>query len=201
MAKRLSEMSLEELWALFPIVLTEHQACWTEWYEEEKRTIGGLLPAEFDFKISHIGSTAIQGIWAKPIIDILIELPDSSKLKAAKETLCANGYLCMSEEKTRASLNKGYTEQGFAERVFHLHLRLWGDHDEIFFRDYLNAHPEAAGEYEKLKLELWKKYEHDRDTYTYLKTELVTKYTALAKKIFAGEEKKKEACGFVQYTL
>lgn len=84
------------------------------------------------------------------------------------------------------SFNKGYTEDGFAERVFHLHLRYAGDHDELFFRDYLIEHPEAAREYEKLKLSLWKEYEHNRDAYTDAKTELVKKYTEQAKMIYGN---------------
>ncbi|MDE5867334.1 MAG: GrpB family protein, partial [Anaeroplasmataceae bacterium] len=80
------------------------------------------------------------------------------------------------------SLNKGYTENGFADKVFHLHLRLPNDQDELYFRDYLNAHKEVAKEYEELKIELWKKYEHNRDAYTNAKTEFVKKYTDLAKK-------------------
>lgn len=78
-------------------------------------------------------------------------------------------------------LNKGYTPQGFAERVFHIHLRVAGDIDELYFRDYLNAHPEVAKEYERLKLSLWKEYEHDRDGYTAAKSAFVSKYTELAK--------------------
>lgn len=88
----------------------------------------------------------------------------------------------MSDSGERASFNQGYTESGFAEKVFHLHLRLAGDHDELYFRDYMNAHPEAAKEYEALKLRLWKEYEHDRDEYTRQKTEFVRNYTELGKK-------------------
>ena len=79
------------------------------------------------------------------------------------------------------SFNKGYMEEGFADKVYHLHLRYAGDNDEIYFRDYLNAHPEVAKEYETLKLGLWKRFEHDRDGYTAAKSEFVTKYTELAK--------------------
>ena len=69
MSKKLTEMSLEELWQLFPIILTKHQEDWKEWYLEEERLLKNILPqAE---KISHIGSTAIPAIWAKPIIDII----------------------------------------------------------------------------------------------------------------------------------
>ncbi len=181
MAKNLSEMSLEELWRLFPIYLTEHKDCWTEWYEEEVHALKSILPAEQGLKINHIGSTAIHGIWAKPFIDILIEAPDIAALKIIKERLIASGYICMADSENRISLNRGYTEKGFAEKVYHIHLRLMNDNDEIYFRDYLNIHPEIAKEYEKLKISLWKKYEHDRDKYTKEKTEFVAKYTQLAK--------------------
>ena len=48
-----------------------------------------------------------------------------------------NGYICMSQSENRLSFNKGYTENGFAERTFHLHLRYAGDNNELYFRDYL----------------------------------------------------------------
>ena len=45
---------------------------------------------------------------------------------------------------TRVSFNKGYTKYGFAERVFHIHIRLSGDNDELYFRDYMNDHYHLA---------------------------------------------------------
>lgn len=97
------------------------------------------------------------------------------------ELLLRNGYTCMSEERNRRSFNRGYTSEGFAERVFHLHLRYEGDNDELYFRDYLNDHPDPAKRYEALKLSLWKKFEHDRDGYTRAKTDFVTEQTKNAK--------------------
>lgn len=181
MGKKLSEMSLEELWALFPIYLMEHQDCWEEWYAEEAGALRELLPGGQELRIHHIGSTAIPGIWAKPVVDILLEVPGPDALRAAGKRLEAGGWTRMSDTGERISLNKGYTEAGLEERVFHLHLRLAGDHDEIFFRDYLRAHPEIAKKYENLKLFLWKTYTYDRDRYTAGKTEFVTRYTKLAK--------------------
>lgn len=184
MGKKLSEMTIEELWELFPIFLTEHQDCWAEWYEEEAGILRGILPSGHE--LHHVGSTAIKGIWAKPIVDILIEVPDMGALNTAGEALKAAGYICMSRGENRADFNKGYTPDGFAERVFHLHLRLIGDHDELYFRDYLNAHPDIAKEYEHLKLGLWREYEHDRDGYTRQKGDFVAEHTARAKKEFLG---------------
>lgn len=179
MSKKLYEMTLEELWQLFPIILTKHKGCWEEYYTEEAAELKRLLPKGAE--INHIGSTAVRGIWAKPIVDILVEVDKAVNLSEVSSILQDNGYIKMSEAERRMSFNKGYTESGFAEKVFHLHLRYISDNDEIYFRDYLIAHPEIAKEYEALKLELWKKFEHDRDGYTDAKSEFVIKYTVLAK--------------------
>ncbi|MCH5165464.1 MAG: GrpB family protein [Clostridiales bacterium] len=177
MGKKLCEMTLEELWELFPIVLTEHDDCWAEYYAEEADKLKKILPK--NAVINHIGSTAVKGIWAKPIVDILVEV--SGNLTDIAANLINSGYIKMREDENRISLNKGYTENGFAKKVFHLHLRHNGDNDEIYFRDYLNTHNEIAKEYEALKLGLWKKFEHDRDGYTNAKGEFVKKYMAIAK--------------------
>lgn len=179
MNKKLSEMTLEELWQLFPVILTEHKDCWEKYYERQAAELKKLLPA--GTKINHIGSTAVKDIWAKPIVDILVEVDEAVNLSEVSVILQNNGWIKMSETERRISFNKGYTENGFAEKVFHLHLRYVGDNDEIYFREYLIAHPEIAKEYEDLKLELWKKFEHDRDGYTAAKSEFIKKYTALAK--------------------
>ena len=180
--KKLEDMTLEELWQLFPIHLTEHQNHWREQFEREKSKIENLL-SDLPFKrISHIGSTAIDSIWAKPIVDILIEIPMGSSLVEYALIFDKNGYRKMSQEMKRISLNKGYTEEGFAEEVFHLHLRYVGDHDELYFRDYLLKYPEIAKEYEQLKLSLWKRFEYNRDGYTEGKTDFIRKCTDLAKK-------------------
>ena len=185
MNKPLSEMTLEELWELFPIILSEHKSCWQDWYEEEKRAVAALLPDQ-NIKIHHIGSTAIPNIWAKPIIDILVEVPRKCNLSNIKDLLVDNGYICMSWSNDRISFNKGYTEHGFADRVFHLHLRYVGDNDELYFRDYLIEHTDISDQYEEMKLKLWKKYEYNRDAYTDAKTEFIRKWTSKARKIYYG---------------
>lgn len=178
--KKLSEMTLEELWRLFPIYLTEHNSAWAQQYLDEVSVLKSILPPTTVFH--HVGSTAIEAIKAKPIVDILIAVDSPDNMREAAKLLENNGYIVMSASDKRISLNKGYTEQGFAEKVFHLHIRLKDDVDEIYFRDYLNAHIDVAREYEALKLRLWKAYPNNRDAYTEGKTEFVTKYTAIAKR-------------------
>lgn len=171
--KKLSEMALEELWALFPIILTQPDRRWERWYREEEALLRRELPADYALRIHHIGSTAIRGIWAKPIVDILVEVCPGCRLEDADPALKRAGFRCMSAGENRRSYNKGYTEAGFAEQVFHLHLCHAGEQNELLFRDYLNTHPEEAKAYEALKLSLWKPFEHDRDGYTAAKSNFV----------------------------
>ena len=182
----LLRMSLAELWELFPIILSPFNRLWKAWFEEEKSFLQQRLPSDKVLRISHIGSTAIGEIWAKPIIDILVEVEHTASLLQIKEMLLQASYLCMNESPTRLSFNKGYTLQGFANKVFHLHLRYWGDNDELYFRDYLQDHLLVARQYEALKISLWKPYEYDRDAYTAHKTNFVRKYTQIAKEVYKG---------------
>lgn len=191
MSKQLSEMTLEELWELFPVILIEHKSCWKHWFMEETNLLQRNLPKEQTVRISHIGSTAVEGIWAKPTIDILVEISGDENLIRLKKPIEECGYICMAESEERIDFNKGYTDRGFSERVFHLHLRHEGDNDELYFRDYLNFDACAAQEYEQLKLELWKRYEHNRDAYTMCKGNFVRQYTQKGKLLFAGRYDRK----------
>ena len=184
--KNLEEMTLEELWELFPIILKEHRAEYADWYEEEQQNLTKLL-AEFEIqRINHIGSTSVEGLIAKPIVDILLELPEGYDLEKVTALLQKAGWILMikDKEKQTLDLNKGYTPAGFAEKVYHLHVRALGDWDELYFRDYLQKYPEAAWQYEELKLSLKEKYEHNRDAYTDAKTEFVEKYSQKGREEF-----------------
>jgi GrpB-like predicted nucleotidyltransferase (UPF0157 family) len=101
-------------------------------------------------------------------------------LDTIEHLLLDSGYIRMAKNETRIDFNKGYTPDGFAKKVFHLHLREFGDNEELYFRDYLNEFPDAAKAYEKLKLSLWKPFEHDRDGYTAAKGAFVREYTQKA---------------------
>ena len=168
-------MTSEELWRLFPIILSEHNPDWAEYYKEEKVLLGkhfGTLLV----RISHIGSTAVEGLIAKPTVDILLEVDPAASPDAVRQSAELCGYTVMAESlapEYRLDLCKGYTPQGFAERVFHLHIRHPGDWDEIVFRDYLRRNPRKADEYAALKKALRKRFEHDRDAYTEAKGEFI----------------------------
>ncbi|MDT2523714.1 GrpB family protein [Enterococcus raffinosus] len=184
--KKLEDMTLAELWELFPIVLKEHSPKYAEWYEEEKQNLTELL-ADFGLqRINHIGSTSVEGLIAKPIVDILLELPEGYALDRVAELLQNAGWILMirKDKKQTLDLNKGYTPAGFAEKVYHLHVRALGDWDELYFRDYLRKYPKAARQYEELKRSLKEKYEHNRDAYTEAKTAFVQQYSQAAREEF-----------------
>ena len=154
MGRDLSEMSLEELWELFPIFLVAHDDRWKDSFHEIEKTLTGLFAGLPVVRISHIGSTAVQEIWAKNIVDVMVEIPQSADMKDMARILEQNGFIIMSSMAKRISLNKGYTPNGFADKVYHIHLRYAGDNDELYFRDYLNEHPALAKEFEQGKLEM-----------------------------------------------
>ncbi|MCQ1531798.1 GrpB family protein [Lutispora saccharofermentans] len=197
MKKTLSEMTLEELWELFPIILKEHNPEYEKWYLIEKEDIIRHIGQKNIKRINHIGSTSVEGLIAKPTIDILLELDNDCNLEWLKSTLTGMGWLLMSSENEsdmRMAFNKGYTPDGFDEKVYHLHVRYHGDWNELYFKDYLREHSEVAEEYGLLKKLLWKKFEHNRDGYTDAKTEFIMKYTNIARACY-GDRYSPDATG------
>ena len=175
----LKDLSLEELWELFPITFTDSTDDFKDIYSEEEKNLKSLL-GNYITRISHIGSTAIKNIKTKPIVDILIEIDFENK-DDVKEILLNNNYLLMCEAFDKISFNKGYTTNGYDDKVFHIHIKKYGDCDELYFRDYLNDNYEKAKEYEELKAELYNKYKPNRDLYTAGKRDFVKAITESAK--------------------
>lgn len=185
MAKSLTDMTNEELWRLFPIILSQPDPAWKDRYLTEKAALEREIGAANIFRLSHIGSTAVPNLLAKPTIDMLLEIKEGTDLEQLRATLQGSGYLYSPQPDKPAPqmmFMKGYTPEGFKGQAYHLHVRYGGDWDELYFRDYLSSHPGVAGEYAKLKLELKEKYEFDRDGYTAAKTDFIKNITRLARK-------------------
>jgi len=192
MVKELSEMTLEELWELFPIILKDHNSKYSQWYSEEKHNLLSCFNPNDIKRINHIGSSAVKGLISKQTVDILLEIDNSCDIMRIRLTLADNGWILMLEETKpdlKLAFNKGYTPDGFTEKVYHLHVRYLGDWNELYFRDYLQAHDEVAAEYGKLKMRLAEQYKHDRDGYTNAKSDFVLKHTNLAREQFSGRYK------------
>ncbi|MCD7962053.1 MAG: GrpB family protein [Rikenellaceae bacterium] len=183
MAKELNEMSNEELWKLFPIILTDYDPEWPSVYAKQKAILKNLIGKNI-CRIRHIGSTSVPGLKAKPTIDILMEINETTDITEMSEKLKNNGWILNDRPQQHAPhllFLKGYTLDGFENEVFHLHVRYVGDWDEIHFRNSLVNHSETAKEYAELKSVLANKFRNDRDGYTEAKTDFMKKITATAR--------------------
>lgn len=173
---------------IYPIILSEYNPAWPEWYAEEKTNLERLIGAESIARISHYGSTSVPGLTAKPTVDILLEITEDTNVSKLIDALSSPEYIClnppdMPTPPPHLMFLKGYLSDGFAEKVYHIHVRYLGDPDELYFRDFLIAHPETALEYAALKTRLHKGFEHDRDGYTDAKTAFIREVTEKARKL------------------
>ncbi|HCS74324.1 MAG TPA: hypothetical protein DIW17_10670 [Clostridiales bacterium] len=170
---------------IYPIILSEYNPAWPEWFAEEKANLERLIGKDNIARISHFGSTSVPGLLAKPTVDILLEIKENTDIEKLIASLTDNEYICLRQQ-TIETLDcimflKGYLPDGFAEKVYHIHVVRSGDWNErLFFRNYLISHPEAAAEYAELKRSLLGDFEHNRDGYTVAKGEFIRRITKLA---------------------
>ncbi len=178
---KITEMSEEEIGKIFPIVQSNAKKDWASLYQIEKAKISEVLSLK-GFVFHHIGSTAIPNIKAKPILDMLIEIPEDTNLKIFRSKLESLDYMCVTQMENPApnmSFYKGYTLDGFSENVYHLHIRYLGDWDEVRFCRFMINNPKWARAYEILKTELAEKYPNHREKYTNGKSEFIKKVLKL----------------------
>ncbi len=178
-----SDVSEEKLAELFPIILEPHNPEWKEYYQREKKYLQSVF-GNGVVRISHIGSSSITGLLAKPTVDILLEVAEDVDIQATTEILKDEGYVVNHANDDVITFIKGYTPRGFEGQAVHVHVRGSGDWGELYFRDYLASHADVAQEYEALKMELRNRYLHDRDGYTDAKGQFVKKYTDKARQEF-----------------
>lgn len=184
MRQDFSNVTEQQLAALFPIILQPHDPAWAAAYEAEKENLYSMLGDKNIVRISHIGSSSVPGLLAKPTIDILLEIAEDVDIDRLSETMLDAGYVINHMPRDIILFLKGYTPRGFEGQATHIHVRHSGDWDELYFRDYLIVHPDAAAEYAALKSGLMDRYPNDRDGYTDAKGDFVKRYTALAQEEF-----------------
>lgn len=160
------------------VILKKHHSGWKLKFLEEKDNLHKVL-RNIALDIQHFGSTAIPNLLAKPIIDIIVSVRDISEVEKVKKDLKMAGYEFHKGKpnKKKLLLFKGSKEM----RTFHIHIvetdnPIW--RHNIVFRDYLLSNPKAVHEYEKIKIELARKYPNDRDSYFDEKSKYIEKIIA-----------------------
>lgn len=163
-----------------------------QWDKTAKETILALksLLGDVAIDIQHIGSTAINGIYAKPIIDIAVAVDSLDSIKPYIDLLEQNGIIFRNEDVCGQLL---FVIGDDETRTHHIHIVIWNStawQNYIIFRDYLNTFPEQAKKYESLKLKLASKFADNRQSYTVGKQELIE--TILTQAQFWREQNNKE---------
>ena len=162
------------------VEIVDFDPSWPERFEEEARELRRALAAWLVGPIEHIGSTAISGLAAKPVIDIMAGV---ETLEASRPAIAAVADLGYCYAPYRPDSEHWFCKPSPALRTHHLHLipfesREWTE--ALAFRDYLRAHSQIATEYEDLKRRLAQRYHFDREAYTEAKGPFIARITAVA---------------------
>lgn len=154
------------------VELEPHQEVWTERYTTEVQRLHDIVGNRV-VEFEHIGSTAIEGLPAKPIIDILALVVDITDANALSPVLEDCGYERRPDDiEDRLFFAKGPR----TNRTVYLSLTERGSdfhRETIAFREYLRAHPDAADEYASVKQRLAERYPEDRDAFTATKGDFI----------------------------
>ncbi len=180
-----------------PVIIVDADPSWPDHFATHRDELEIAAGQHFD-RIEHVGSTAVPGLAAKPIIDVMIGVADLELLDVSAELSSATcgpeGILPAGPrhhvDMVHAINARGYEYLGFhgiPERLYwrrydvepgiHIHMvssdsPFW--HRHVLFRDYLRAHPDEAAAYAQLKQQLAREHPNDRDAYTDAKTEFIT---------------------------
>jgi GrpB-like predicted nucleotidyltransferase (UPF0157 family) len=153
------------------IEIVPYDSAWPERFARLGRELRGAL-GDLAMRIDHIGSTAVPGLAAKPVIDIQISVASFEPLDAFKEPLESLGYVYRADNTERT---KRYFREPPGTPRTHVHVRRWGSFSEQFallFRDYLRAHAGDAAAYEAFKRTLAERHRDDRHAYVEAKVPL-----------------------------
>lgn len=157
------------------VSVVEYRPHWRQMFEDEKRRILTAL-GEAEALVEHIGSTAIEGLAAKPVIDIMIGLPDFSLADRLVTGIEALGYEYFKKYEDEMPFRRYFARDSNGKRSHQIHMveiggEFWKRH--LFFRDYLRRNPEAAKEYAALKKRLAEREWENVNEYADAKTEFI----------------------------
>ncbi|AIS59420.1 GrpB family protein [Listeria ivanovii] len=164
------------------VEIVDYQSEWKTLFEDEKSIIREIIEKN-EVLIAHIGSTSVENLSAKPIIDILLVVNDLSRLDSASTQFEQIGYEYMGEF---GLPGRRYMRKGGDTRTHQIHAYQFDSISEIqrhlSFRDYLRENNEIAHEYSELKKSLAQKYPTDIEAYCNGKDSFIKKHEALALK-------------------
>ena len=164
------------------ITIVEYRPEWRKLFDEEKELLGAVLG--ITAKVEHIGSTSVDGLAAKPIIDIMIGLEDFSIADNIVPKIEALGYDYIQKYEVVMPLRRYFVKNEHEMRTHHIHMvetgsEFWERH--LLFRDYLRENPDIANEYAALKKSLAGREWKDGNEYADAKTKFIRSVERKAK--------------------
>ena len=170
------------------IELHSYDARWPEFFRQEEARIRERVPADLLGRIEHFGSTAVEGLCAKPIVDILVEVHSLERTRREVSVRFENDGYDYFWRPTHGDDGPPFyawfiRRNTRGERTHHIHMveESFTEHwRRLLFRDYLRAHPKACREYAELKSRLALEHRCDRVAYTREKGEFIRRMTKLA---------------------
>lgn len=157
-----------------PVILHPYDPEWQQRFLDEKHALATVLPA--DFVIEHIGSTAVPGLCAKPIIDVMLGAASLEEIERFIPAMEALGYEYLPQNEASIPDRRFLAKPVTRPRHFHLHGvalngKFWREH--LLFRDRLRADAALANEYAELKQRLAQEFGDDRAGYTEAKSDFI----------------------------
>ncbi|HKO99425.1 MAG TPA: GrpB family protein [Pyrinomonadaceae bacterium] len=181
--QRIAEALREE------VSLEAYNPDWPKLFADEADFLRATLPGTIVRRIEHFGSTAVPGLAAKPVIDLLVEVSSFEETKKeVVPVLEAQGYDYFWRTDVKVPYPWFVKRDPNGKRTHHIHMvkadsKWW---DRLYFRDYLRIFDDDARRYEELKRTLVERYPNDRKAYTDGKSEFIVALTKKAKDHFVA---------------
>ncbi|MDQ2736634.1 MAG: GrpB family protein [Pseudomonadota bacterium] len=161
--------------------LAPYEPVWPELFSQKRQRLLSLFPQLLE--VEHFGSTAVPGMAAKPIIDILGGVTSMKAADALFEPVLAAGYTTSREFNATLADRRWFMRSSGGRRTHHLHVvvhrgPVWAE--RLRFRDLLRGDTSLAHSYSQLKSALSVRFQHDREAYTDAKAEFVASALAAA---------------------
>lgn len=158
-----------------PVLLVDYDPAWPAAFAREREALALVLGEWLTGSIEHIGSTAVPGLRAKPVLDIMAGV---ESLEASLPAIQSVSRLDYVHYPYRAEVMHWFCKPSPAHRTHHLHLvpfesTLWSE--RLLFRDVLRRDRALAAEYAELKTLLAHRYRNDREAYTDAKSAFVVR--------------------------
>ena len=146
-----------------PIEVVSYNRRWPGMFKRMRDRLANAL-GPVAVRIDHVGSTAVPGLAAKPIIDIQVSVPDVEDEEAYREAIESCGFTL----RYREAGHRYFRPPADQPRTYQLHVCTFGskwEHDHLLFRDFLRGHADEAARYEAIKNDVAGHYRHDRIGY------------------------------------